>query len=247
MKKILLIILLFPLIGIAQQTTGVNYRGLQNVVSSINRAALLNNITSLEMNVDISKVSYLKPNDLNKVIDEMIVQDKNEKNKVLSLKYINKIKKYYEDIIGFGDANSEIILVEKTNEPYEFTTFNGSLTFCQSGIFSKSSYNTLKLNSDQRASSVVKDVLLPSLSNFKPLLTIPEIKYFCIIAAYTAKDFSSDSKYDADGETVAIVIPKSTIQKYLASQLTDEQIFKLASFYNVNKNTNGMVKKILVK
>lgn len=190
-------------------------------------------------------IHSLPPEGINKVIDELVGIIDNKSGKALSKKYLPQIKKYYAEMSTFGDAKKDITFVEKTNTPFEFITNNGGLTFCQYGIFASNEYNTLRTTADERARTVAKDILVPGLTNFEPLLNIAEIKYFAIMVTYNARDFSED--HDWNFETTVIVTPKSVIRQYLNAEITDEKVMSLSSFYNVNKNTNAMVRKMVIK
>lgn len=183
-------------------------------------------------------------------IDEIRTRFAEAKN-INSLTKKNKslITGFLSDATYFGESQNifyEQITGDKT--PFGFYSFNGQIVFLFSGPIYKYSLNILRLDAAERASKVAKDVLLPGLSNFKPLLRSADISYFSLAVGYIARDFGEDEDSMAykDGETLAIVISKSVLKQYLEAKITDEQVFKMASFYNTNKSARG-VRKVTIK
>jgi len=164
-----------------------------------------------------------------------------KKNKIL-------LSEYLKGSTYFGESQSDRYNTSDTDVAFDFYSFNNQNVFLQGGIMFKYSLNTLKLNADERAATVVKESLLPGLANFRPLLASPDISYFCLVSGYIARDFSEDEDSIAykDGESVAIVISKANLKKYINAEITDDEVFKLASFYNANKSTKG-IRKITIK
>ena len=162
---------------------------------------------------------------------------------VLLKKYSTPLVNYLNSAFSFGETPSDVY-VENSTFPFCFISKNGGLCFVEGGIFNKYSLNTLKLNADERASHIVKSVIMPSLANFKPLLEIKEIKYFVLDVGYLAKDFSEE--YSGDGELTSIVISRELLIKYVNAEITDSDVFKSALFYNINKNMGIDVRKISI-
>lgn len=175
---------------------------------------------------------------------------KRETNNLKTPAIIRKSKvKLSEFIVSMkGSGESSNIFANGEGSGLGIYSFNNQNALLFSGLIYNYSLNTLQLDADQRASKVAKEVLLPCLRNFEELLTIPEINYFSLLCGYIARDFSKDENSVAykDGETLAIVIPKSVLKKYINAEITDEDVFKLATFYNSNKSISG-IKKISIK
>lgn len=230
---------------------------LAPIVQIIKRESVQNRITALSIRTGLSESHHVKTAgsliDLFNIDNAKSTTPEIKANVTLFKRNANILKSYFDDVTSFGDNSPELYYsIPKEGEPFTempfgFAIFNNVMVFYQSGLFYNKSLNTIKLGGDERAKLVTKEVILPSLSNFEPLLSSTDIKYFSIIVGYTAKDFSSDSVADEDGETTAIVIAKSILKKYLNAELTDEEVFAQATFYNVNKNAGITVKKIIFK
>jgi hypothetical protein len=164
-----------------------------------------------------------------------------KKNKSVILNYI-------QDINSFGESQKYFFDYITDSPKFTLYSFNNQNVYLQGGLIYNYSLNTLKLNADERAARVTKEVLMPGLASFSSLLNSPDINYFCLLSGYVVKDFSQDkdSITNQDGEIVAIVISKAVLKKYINAEITDDQVFKLASFYNSNKATKG-IRKISVK
>ncbi|WP_286767175.1 MULTISPECIES: hypothetical protein [Sphingobacterium] len=159
-------------------------------------------------------------------------------------KYKSQIAEYYKGISSFGESKGVIKLADVNNFPSTFATYNNKLTFVQTSVYSDYNYNTLRLNANARAMKAATDIALPSLYNFEPLLEIPEIQFFMIVVGYTAKDFTSDSIADSDAETIALLVSKANLKRYIRAEITDEQLLKLSIIYNINKATGNNIKKL---
>lgn len=249
MKKVIftLVILSFLFSANGQQKkVANNYSQLSSITQLISWSDIYNGMNELPGYE--SKV--VKMSNLPKVLDDYLEiyeldGDKDKKKQaVLFKKNKEKIIKYLEDSNRFGETRGSVLIYDTENLPFGFATYNNSLVFYQTGIYSDHAYNTLRLNSDQRALKAAKDIALPTLYNVKNLTNIPELGYFLIIVGYTAKDFSSDSVADSDAETIGLLVSKSNVVKYQDAGLTDEQLLKTSILYNANKASGSNLKKI---
>lgn len=246
MKKIVLIPILMFCLSVQAQKTALPK--LSPVNTLVQRQALINKITALALNVGSSESHVAKTVPL--VYDQYATEHPKFSNVQLIKKYKSNLKEYFEGINGFGESEPKLYFQANEKEleiPFDFAINNNMLTFVQLGVFSDFAINTYNSNADKRASIVAKGTLLPALFNFKPLLNVTDIKYFCLVVGFLAKDFTSESAVNRDGETIAIVISKSVLTKYINAQITDDDVFKVASFYSENKSSGGNLKKILLK
>lgn len=178
--------------------------------------------------------------------------NKNFRNAELLVKYRKAIINYINRIYTFSGATDnldyELKSAEKiTDIPVGFADFNRGLLSYQSRIYYDKVLNTVKLTADERATLIAKEGAIPSLSNFQPLLDIPEIEYFGVVYCYIAKDFTSNEVINADGETIIVVILKETLKKLINLEITPEEANSTSTFYNSNKNTGGTLRKINIK
>lgn len=122
--------------------------------------------------------------------------------------------------------------------PLGFASFNGSLVFFQKDIYHDKSLNTARLTYDERVKMIATDGITPLLDKFKKLMSVEEIKYFCLMYPYIARDFTSDSILSAEGEMVTILISKEDLKKYFDLDATAQEIFKSANIYGSGGGSN---------
>ncbi len=208
----------------------------------------INGIHRESLTFAMSVLTRGSSDDLDEIKDDILSRLSSPKSPQLIRKNKTVLTNYVNDMGRFGESLNSLFNYTEDSLPFDFYSFNNLKVFMQSGVIANFELNTLKLDAQERASSVAKEVLLPGLSNFAPLMTSADINYFGIVCGFVVRDFSKDENSVAykDGETVAIIVPKSVVKRYLASEITDEEVIKLSSFYNSNKTTRG-VKKILVK
>jgi len=213
-----------------------SYPGLRSPLTEITQQSILNGIRGMYATterISVNKLPFLLDDSLSKQADEV--------DYALYKKYKDQIKNYFGQIISFGQCNNTIF--STGGFPFTFTVSKGSLVFMQNDVFFNYDLNTVKLDADERATYVIKNVILPSLKNFETLFTVKEIKFFAINVGYKARDFTDDIATRLDkgaGEQTSIIVSKDVIIKYINSEISDEQLMKLATFYNSNMNNTNV-------
>lgn len=256
MKKLSLSLLLLVFYCI-DANSQENLSKLRTFLDIAKIEAQISRIKGFGISTGKSKTITIK--DLPTIVDAYNLNANNSKddeavtNGTLLTKYKTDIKKYCEEVYSFAGSSSEIYydlkpdIKEIKSIPIGFALHNNSLVFFQSGVYYDKIINTLKLSADERASFIAKECVVPSLKNFGPLLHVNEIKYFALIYSFIAKDFSSDEMPNAEGETVTIIVPKEAIKRFINLEITQDELYSAALFYNSNKNTEGGLRKIIVK
>lgn len=252
MKKSLLLMFVLALSltsSQAQKTTDQSpYNDLSSINEIIKKSDFYNDLT-IVLGPTSSAVAA---NGTSELLEKFIEKNSFSTDPAMKLenslleKYQTNIKSYLEEITRFGETEGTLNFIDKERFPSGFANYKNQLTFCQAGIYSQYEYNTLKLNSTERAKKIVNEILLPSLYNFELLLDVSEIKFFAVIAGYTVRDFSSDSANDKKGETTAIVVSKANVKRYISAEITDEELIKLSIVYNINKATNNNIKMLAI-
>lgn len=231
--------------------------GLKPFIEIVKIESQLTRIKAYMVKTGHSKTISIK--NLPPIIDGFIINfskkedDDNFKNAELLARNRSLLKKYVDGIYSFAGSTSNVYydLGAKIEDikylPIGFAQFNNSLTFYQSNVYYDKILNNLKLSADERAFLIAKECVIPSLNNFQPLLDNAGIKYFSLIYSYISKDFTSDEIPNADGETVTIIISRELLKKLINLEVTPEDIYTGATFYNSNKSTDGNLRKIIVK
>ena len=245
MKKLLLLVLLLQFSFSIFAQSANNYEGLIDASRLISRCGIINSLTFLANRTGSGTIISAKKS--GELIDNYITiyteGDNKQEGKLLKM-YREKIVSYIEDIDSFGATGGALAYDDEERFTSGFCQYNNQLVFVQTGIYSDYNYNTIRLDATARAFKALRDISLPSLYNFRPLENIDEIKYYMIIVGYTAKDFTSESIADADAETVAFLVPKAGLTKYLNAEITDDELIKLSVIYNINKTTNNNIKRL---
>jgi hypothetical protein len=219
---------------IAKKSTG-QYSFLSDYKSIIERDGIMAGLWNLTGSESQIKASEFAP-----ILVDSLKRGKQSKDLALIKNFSPLLQNYFNGIISFGEAGRSLIL-EHGNFPFFFATKDGQLTFIQNGVFSDYSLNSYKMDADERAEMVVKNILLPSLKNFEPLTKNAAIKFFVFDVGYRAKDFTNESS-SGDGEMTSMTVPRALLIKYINADITDKQIMKLAVFFNSNKNSNSIRK-----
>lgn len=240
MKKLLTIFLLLPLTLLGQNQTP-----LQPFTEVMKFESLMTSLKSYSYSNGKRNIFEFK--NFPEVIDVYLNNSgtENSKNNALLKKYKDNIRKYCEeitDVVGYDLPDSSSSKFK--NLPLGFATFNNFPIFYQSGLLYEKNINTVRLSGEERLKYVLKNVSIPFLDHFRTLTEVTEIKHFGLIYSYIAKDFTDDYA-TPHGETVVIVVPKETLNKYFNLEITSEDIIESSTFYGLTER--GDLKKISIK
>lgn len=183
----------------------------------------------------------LSTNQIASVLDTVHIKNSDAESRLVNA---NKqtIVQYLKETTNFGEAGNKVFY--DNNLPFNFVLNNGQIAFVQTGISSKYDFNSLKLNADDRAKYVIKNIILPSLSNFESLLKIPTIQYFAIVVGYKAKNFSDDTDIGTR-ELTSLIVSKMVLKQYIKSLITDEDVMKKSLSYNGTSQNKNLRKLVL--
>lgn len=175
-----------------------------------------------------------------KMNDSISVFERNEGRDIIKSN-LPLIFDYIAGIIQFGETDAEFL--KWNGSSIKIGLYKNEPTFIQSHIFSKYEINSYKLDADARIEHVVKNIILPSLPYFKPLLKDERLKYFVLNVGFRTRDFTEDKPYFGSGEMVAMLISRDDLLKYSNAELSDKEVLKSSVFYNYNSNMSA-IKKI---
>ena len=126
--------------------------------------------------------------------------------------------------------------------PARFALKDGALTLLLTTLDSENVYNTLRLDSRQRAAKEIDAIALPAIERLSTVRA-PDVKYFGVIVAYGTRDFSQeDSSKTPEAELVVLVAQADRCRKVSDAELTEEEFVDTADVYLVD----GGVRKIKV-
>lgn len=212
--------------------------GQDEFLTKASRTATLMGVRILYLDVMPDSVVSINPETYSLKIASLIDAPISHSASLLK-KNKTKVVEYFKNLRLPDKAISSIIPPEGSDSssfPFEIVTTSLGNTFIQYGVISRSNYNTLQLNTKERAKLVLEGVAAPFADNFKPLTSIPEINSYGIMVSYGAKDFSE--KYSSPkAETVLLLIPKTVLIKYAKAEITDVQLLSQSKIYGINADT----------
>ncbi len=130
-------------------------------------------------------------------------------------------------------------------DPVRLATKDGELTLFITSIGSDHVYNTLRLDTRQRAAKEIQASILPELKQFRSL-SVPSIKNYGVIAIYGTKDFSQEDSSPRP-ELVALVASASNCRKLADATITEEDLVAASDVYVVDEDdVLGDVRKVKV-
>ncbi|MDR3598510.1 hypothetical protein [Clostridium sp.] len=115
-------------------------------------------------------------------------------------------------------------------------------TLLYHSLVSKSIYNTLKMDSRERAKDQLNSIIYPSLKTFVSYLGQTDIKYFGVSVAYFSKDFANDKDYEIKVEALVLIAPIKTISDFINGKITDTDFLDLSDIYLLERGGNFPVK-----
>jgi hypothetical protein len=159
-------------------------------------------------------------------------------------KYRNNIYTTFQGLKLLGTDQLGEFFYEDSYLPTHFAMYGDTaLSFIITGVFIDNVYNTLKLTARQRATKVLTTYILTSLTAFANSFHGTEIKYLGMACVYGSKDFSDD---DTKEEFVGFIAPVKLINKYIAGDLTEDDLVNGADVFIGDRDMSVGVKKIKI-
>ena len=153
------------------------------------------------------------------------------------------IEKYRADITKLFSVSGPLLY---TGLPVGFALKDNGITLILESLGSANVYNTLRLDSKQRATKEIQETVLPAIKRFA-VVDSTDIKNFGVVVAYGSKDFSDESEVgNLEAEIVALVASSETTKKLAAAELTEEEFVDAADVYLMDRDTIKELRKIKV-
>lgn len=141
------------------------------------------------------------------------------------------MEKYRSELEALLKASSVPLLYNEL--PVRFASRDGELTLLLTTVASDNVYNTLRLETKERAAKEIQDTVLPELKQFR-IVRSPAIKNFGVIVVYGTRDFS-DSDSSPRPETVALIASAANCQKLEEAEITEEDFVASSDIYIVGQ------------
>ena len=189
------------------------------------------------------------------VIDTFLLKPPTENKSKGQINEFGLIKKYRNNIDNIfkelelisSDQYGSFFCSGFTNLPVHFAVYGDTaLSLIVSGVFIDNIYNTLRMTERQRAAKVITTYILPNFKSFTKSFQGKEIKYFGMICVYGTKDFSDDGSFATKPETVAFISPVKFIRRYVAGDLTEEDMINFADIFISGREMGFEYKKIKI-
>jgi hypothetical protein len=109
-------------------------------------------------------------------------------------------------------------------------------------------YNTLQLDGRGRATTVIQEVIMPSLRWFAESFQSPDVARFGMCVLYGSKNFADrSSSRNLQPEMVALTVPARTCRDFVSGMITEDELIDSSDVYVSDRDmTSGTVKKIRV-
>jgi len=128
--------------------------------------------------------------------------------------------------------------------PARFATKGGALSLIVTGLASENVFNTLRSTPRQRASKVLQSIVLPSLRYLVSAKLDSEISRIGICVLYGSKDFAEEDAMNLKAEMLGFVAPSDLCTKYIAGEITEDELVNAADIYLSDRDSSFDVKKI---
>lgn len=157
-------------------------------------------------------------------------------------KYRNNLKKTFQ-----GFSGSQFFYNKENALPIVFALYGDTaLTLIISGVYIDKDYNIQTLTSKQRSSNIITSYFLPKFKNLVRSFSENEVKYYGMACVFVSRDFSDKSYLSASAEFVSFIARKDLITKYVAGDLSEDELISSADIYICDRDMIGAIKKIKI-
>ena len=116
-------------------------------------------------------------------------------------------------------------------------------------IISPNKYNTIRLDSKQRAAKTISSAILSSLQHFRVLFSNKEINYYGMIVGYGSENFLNQGKYNSDlmAEAVGVIVSADQCKRFVNGEITDDELIDSTDVYVADRDMMSGFKKIKLR
>ena len=119
--------------------------------------------------------------------------------------------------------------------PVRFASKDNGLVLVEASVGSDNEYNTLRLETKERAAKEIVATILPAIKQFRGI-NVPGVKSFGVVAIYGTKDFSAPDS-TPEPEVVALVASVENCRKLDEAEITEEDFVASSDIYLVDKDS----------
>jgi hypothetical protein len=119
--------------------------------------------------------------------------------------------------------------------PVRFASKDNGLVLVEASVGSDNVYNTLRLETKERAAKEIVATILPAIKQFRGI-NVPDVKSFGVVAIYGTKDFSAPDSIP-EPEVVALVASVENCRKLDEAEITEEDFVASSDIYLVDKDS----------
>ena len=116
-----------------------------------------------------------------------------------------------------------------------FASKDNGLVLVEASVGSDNVYNTLRLETKERAAKEIVATILPAIKQFRGI-NVPDVKSFGVVAIYGTKDFSAPDSTPRP-EVVALVASVENCRKLDQAEITEEDFVASSDIYLVDKDS----------
>jgi hypothetical protein len=161
-------------------------------------------------------------------------------------KYRDPVRKVFGDLKLVGSRLGQFVYV-KGSVPVWFAMRDDGMTLLVTGVVSTINYNTLRVTPRERAAEALRSSILPSLKAFAAFRDVSDVKFYGMTVVYGSQDFSDKSPLSTKAETVTLIVPAPMCQKFIAGDLTEDDLLAGGDVYVADRDMVTGVKKIKIR
>jgi hypothetical protein len=192
--------------------------------------------TNSEVNADIDR--WLDATDLRSRPEHV----RTERQVLLQRR--KSVKRLFLDWTLAGRELARFVYSPGLDVPARFATKDGQLSLIVTGLASENVYNTIQLSSRQRASSILQSMILPSLRYFTSAKLDSNVMRYGMCVLYGSKNFVDRSALNLQPEMLAFIAPADLCRKFVAGEVTEDDLVGAADIYLSDRDSSTDVKKV---
>lgn len=170
--------------------------------------------------------------------------------KSLSYGFLSKNQESIKNILhnlGVGKTDDFIFLKTKSDFPVSILEYkNNSNMLLLTNILSPITYNSIKLNSRERARDVISNTIIELVEIISQYDFTPLVKYVGCGICYRIDDFSNRKLVGVNPEFVFAIFPINALKLFRGGNITEDKLIQKSDVY-ISEYGNNNLKKIDIK
>lgn len=144
---------------------------------------------------------------------------------------------------GTGKTDNIVFLRTDSDFPVSLLKYKGNLNMILvTNMLSPNVYNTLRLNSRERAYDIISSVVLELASTLSRYNYTMPIGYIGGGICYSIEDFSNKRTVGANAEFVYAIFPMNLLKQYRGGNISEDDLIRKADIFISESESNNLKK-----